>query len=137
MRVRSAEAADFPRILELARSLDLDYPGMEADRLWVAEEGGEIAGIVALKDHPDCQELCALGVAPKHRGRGIAKALVEAVCKAAAGDVHLGTVISGFFEGCGFSSTSDVPRTFVKKRATPWCEGCDTSACRVMVRKRS
>ncbi len=87
MRVRRAGEADIPAIVELAKSLGLDYPGMEKDRLWVAEEGkdGRIVGLVALKKHPDCLELCSLGVAPSERGKGIAKALVGALMAEARG----------------------------------------------------
>ena len=57
MRVRKAHLDDIPRAVELARRLDLDYPGMELDRLWVAEESVEIVGRVALKEQPDCLAL--------------------------------------------------------------------------------
>jgi len=110
---------------------------MKGDRFWVAEEDGRIAGMVALKEQPDCLELCALGVEPSHRGRGVAKGLVEALLAEAAGAVHLATIIPGFFEALGFVRTEDVPPSFPKKRNTSWCEGCDQRLCTVMVRKVS
>ncbi len=137
MRVRKAGAADLQPLLDLARSLDLDYPGMEGDDFWLAEDAGRIVGLVALKKHPDSLELCALGVEPARRGLGIARALVEALMASAPGDVHLATVIPGFFEACHFERTSDVPRSFIEKRKTSWCDGCDTRLCAVMVRKAS
>jgi N-acetylglutamate synthase-like GNAT family acetyltransferase len=137
MRVRKAKAGDLPQIVELARTLGLDYPGMERDRFWVAEETGRIVGIVGLKKHPDCLELCALGVDPRQRSKGTGRALVEALMAKAHVDVHLATVIPGFFEACGFERTSEVPRTFIDKRQTEWCEGCEQRLCTVMVRKVS
>jgi N-acetylglutamate synthase-like GNAT family acetyltransferase len=138
MRARKANETDLSRIIELARALGLDYPGMEGDALWVAEdEGGWIVGSVALKKHPDCLELCALGVEPASRGRGVARALVEALMAEAPGPVHLATVIPGFFEDCGFERTPDVPWSFIERRATAWCDGCDRSLCTVMLRKTS
>jgi len=136
MRVRKARSEDIPGAIELARSLGLDYPGMESDVIWVAAEGGEIAGLIALKEHPDCLELCGLGVDSRSRGKGIAKALIEALMAAAPGDVHLATVVPGFFAACGFERTADVPATFPAKRATAWCEGCSQELCTVMVRKK-
>jgi N-acetylglutamate synthase-like GNAT family acetyltransferase len=137
MRVRKALPQDIPQAASLAGSLGLDYPGMENDKLWVAEEEGRIVGAVALKKQPDCLELCALGVCPAHRGRGIAKALVEALIAEAPGDVHLATVVPGFFERCGFERACLIPATFPEKRTTAWCEGCDRRLCTVMIRKVS
>ncbi len=137
MRPRKARKADLPRIVELSSSLGLDYPGMEGDDLWVCEDdGGRIAGAVALKRHPDCLELCALGVEPAARGRGMARALVEALMAEAPGPVYLATVIPGFFETCGFRAVDrDIPATFPSKRATSWCDGCDRDRCTVMLRQ--
>ena len=135
MRIRKIGPGEAAPAVELARRLDLDYPGLDADALWVAEEGGEVVGLVALKRHPDGLELCALGVDPARRGRGAAKALVEALMAEAPGDVHLATVIPAFFETCGFVRTAETPRAFLEKRETSWCEGCDRSRCTVMRRK--
>jgi len=136
MQVRKAHQSDIPRALDLARRLGLDYPGLEADPLWVAEEAGEIVGLVALKTHPDCLELCALGVVPRFRGKGIAGALVEALISEAPGDVHLATIIHAFFETSGFEKTAAVPASFVATRKTAWCEGCPQELCTVMSRKK-
>lgn len=136
MLVREAIPEDVPAGVGLARRLELDYPGLEADRLWVAVESGEVIGLVALRSHPDCLELCALGVDPDHRGKGTAKALVEALMAEAPGAVHLATVIPGFFEALGFRAATDVPATFPAKRRTAWCEGCRRDLCKVMSRAR-
>lgn len=137
MRIRQALPEDIPESVELARSLGLDYTGMEADRLWVAEEARAIVGLVALKEHSDCLELCALGVEPGQRGKGIAGDLVEALLAEAPGDVHLATVIPGFFEARGFRAIEDgIPATFPAKRLTAWCEGCPQEHCTVMLREK-
>ena len=136
MRVRKCRPEDIPCAVELARSLGLDYPGMESDRLWVAEESAEIVGLIALKEHPDCLELCALGVEPRFRGKGVGKDLVEAVMAAASGRVHLATIIPEFLEACGFEKSADIPATFPEKRKTAWCDGCPQERCTVMVRKK-
>ena len=137
MRVRKVRSEDIPAAVELARTLGLDYPGMESDRLWVAEESAEIVGLVALKEHPDCLELCGLGVDPRFREKGLGKTLVEALMAEAPGDVHLATVIPGFFEAHGFEKCTDIPATFPAKRKTSWCEGCPRDLCTVMLRKKA
>lgn len=136
MSIRKARQKDVPLAVGLARRLELDYPGIEADRLWVSDEAGGIVGLVALKEHPDCLELCALGVDPDSRGKGIAKALVEALMAEAPADVHLATIIPGFFETCGFVRAREIPATFPARRKTSWCEGCRQDICTVMLRKR-
>lgn len=136
MRVRKARQRDISPAVELARKLELDYAGLEADRLWVAEEAGQVVGLVALKKHPDCFELCALGVDPGSRRQGVARALVEALVAEAPGDIHLATIIPRFFEMCGFVRTQDIPMSFPAKRITTWCEGCRQDLCTVMLRTK-
>ena len=136
MRVRKALPKDMSAAAGLARTLELDYPGMDGDTLWVSEEAGRIIGLVALKKHPDCLELCALGVDPGFRGKGAAKALVEALMAEAPGAVHLATVIPGFFESCGFARTRVIPEAFPAKRQTAWCDGCPREQCTVMSRDK-
>ncbi len=136
MSVRKAKKGEAERAVALARALGLDYPGMDADELWIAERDGRVIGAVALKEHPDCLELCALGVEPGERGRGIGRDLVEALMAGAPGTVHLATIIPEFFEACGFVRARDIPATFPAKRGTGWCEGCPRERCAVMVRKK-
>lgn len=135
MRTRKAKKADFPGIVALAKDLGLDYPGIEEDTFWVAEAGGRIAGIVALKKHMDCLELCALGVDPGFRGQGLARSLVRSLLDAAQAEVFLATVIPVFFEKCGFVRVADGPRSISDKRGTDWCEGCDRKSCTVMMNR--
>jgi N-acetylglutamate synthase-like GNAT family acetyltransferase len=137
MRVRKAVGKEAGRAVELARKLGLDYPGMGRDILWMAEDDGRVVGVVALKTDGGCLELCGLGVAPAFRGRGIAKALIEALMAEAPGDVHLATVIPGFFEGCGFHIIKEgIPAAFPAKRRSAWCEGCPQERCAVMRRRK-
>jgi len=137
MRTRKAKEADVPNIIDLAGDLGLDYSGMEEDAFWVAESDGRIAGIVGLKKHPDCLELCALGVEPGNRGQGFAGALVRSLLEAARADVFLATIIPAFFERFGFVRVADGPRSLSDKRGTDWCEGCDRKSCTVMVNRPS
>lgn len=105
MKVRSAR----PQVRRLAESLGLDYPGMESDRFWLAEEDGRAQGIVGLMKHLDCLELVALGVAPQARSRGLGGKLIEALSAEAQEDVFLATVVPGFFEKHAFVRAERAP----------------------------
>jgi N-acetylglutamate synthase-like GNAT family acetyltransferase len=133
MPIRKARREDLSRVRELAEGLGLDSPGMEDDAFWVAEDNGRIEGVCGLKRHPDCLELCALGVQEGARGRGTGRELAKALLREVQGDIYLATVIPGFFERVGFSRTSEFPRSMAK--SGEWCEGCDRALCMVMVRK--
>jgi N-acetylglutamate synthase-like GNAT family acetyltransferase len=132
MKIQKARTEDRQQIHNLAEFLGLDYPGMEGDDAWIAEEGGRIAGIVALKRHADCDELVALGVDPEYRDRGLGRRLIQALFAEVPGDVFLATVIPDFFERCGFKEVSSPPAGMTKDPV--WCEGCPKEHCAIMVR---
>jgi len=133
MRLRNATKTDSPQILDLAKKLELDYSGMEADDFLVAEEKGKIVGICALKKHKDCLELCSLGVDENYRKLGLGKKLVFGVLKKAKGEVYLATIIPEFFEKFGFEKSPQIPLSMVKK--SDWCQGCKKELCTIMVKK--
>ena len=133
MHIRPAAPPDRPAIRSLAEDLSLDYPEMEADRFWVAEDLGRIVGICGLMRRPDCLELYALGVAPDARGRGTGGDLVRTLLAVTPGEVHLATIIPGFFMRLGFVPTLTFPGSM--RKSPEWCEGCRVELCTVMVRK--
>jgi N-acetylglutamate synthase-like GNAT family acetyltransferase len=133
MLIRKARREDLSRVRELAEGLGLDYPGLEDDVFWIGEDNGRIEGICGLKKHPDCLELCALGVEKSARGRRIGCDLVRTLLREVKADIFLATVIPGFFERLGFSRTPEFPRSMEKGRV--WCEGCDRAFCTVMVKR--
>jgi N-acetylglutamate synthase-like GNAT family acetyltransferase len=133
MRIRKARTSDFPQILDLAQRLNLDYSDMASDNFWVAAEGERVFGICGLKRHPDCSELCALGVEEFRRSQGLGRRLVHAVLRAAQAELYLATVIPGFFARFGFSEAERIPASMIKK--ADWCAGCRRELCRIMVHK--
>ncbi len=133
MLIRRAAGPDWERVVHLARECGLDYPGMENDTFWVAEESGRLAGIVGLIRHPDGLELCSLAVDPASRWRGIGRALAAALLDSVREDVHLATIIPEYFRQLGFERTAVVPAGMAK--SPEWCEGCPRDRCTVMVRR--
>jgi N-acetylglutamate synthase-like GNAT family acetyltransferase len=134
MLIRKAARPDREQVVRLAGECGLDYPGMETDDFWVAEQDGRVRGIVGLKRHAGCLELCALGVDPASRKLGIGRDLVFALLAGVREDVHLATVIPGYFERLGFERTAAFPPAMVKD--PDWCAGCRRDLCTVMVRRR-
>ena len=109
MTLRPATAADAPRLAELAqaayghyveriggrpRPMDDDYAAVVRDHdVTVAERDGEIAGLIVLVIDGDEFWVDNVAVAPRHRGTGVGRALLEhaeAAARAAGFDaVHL------------------------------------------------
>ncbi len=134
MRIRKAERTDFSQIIGLAVKHNLDYEGMASDDFWVAVDGGRIVGICGLKKHPDCQELCSLGVEETFQKRGLGTRLSETLLRETSGDIYLATVIPEFFERLGFKKTGRPPASMIKK--SDWCAGCSRDRCTIMLKKR-
>ena len=134
MIIRRAVLEDRPGIRRLAERFGLDYPGMEDDPFWAVVEGGAVIGMVGLKRHVDSDELVSLGVDPDRRSGGLGRRLVEALAAEVPGDLHLATIIPGFFAGCGFGVIPLGPAGMKKDPA--WCEGCPRERCTIMIRKK-
>lgn len=135
MRIRRAAPPDRASLRVFAEKLGLDYPGMDDDAFWLAEDGREIAGAVGLIRHPDALELVGLGVDERRRGAGLGRKLAAALLAETAGDVYLATVIPEFFARSGFAPAASVPASIAARMGTAWCDGCPRERCTVMVRK--
>ena len=133
MKIRKAAPKDRDRVAAFARKHGMGYAAMELDEFLLAEDRGRLTGVVGLKRHRDCLELCSLCVEDAARGTGLGRLLVEKLFQRAGGSVHLATIIPGFFEKCGFVRTSAAPAGMKKEPA--WCEGCDRTLCTVMIRE--
>lgn len=133
MIVRKASKEDMPYVVRIAWRLALDYPGMENDTFFVAEERGKIVGILGLKDFGQFLEMLAVGVLEEYREMGVGRKLVEESLKSVKGrPVYLLTTIPRFYESLGFEKAIRIPDALKKDPA--WCAGCDKDRCTVMVR---
>jgi N-acetylglutamate synthase-like GNAT family acetyltransferase len=133
MIVRKAEKEDVPYVIRIAWRLALDYPGMEDDSFFVAEERGKLIGILGFRDYGDFLEMLSVGVLEDFRKMGVGKKLVEEALKQIPGrPVYLMTSIPDFYEALGFKIVNEFPEKLKKDPA--WCAGCDTDKCTTMFR---
>jgi N-acetylglutamate synthase-like GNAT family acetyltransferase len=131
MIVRRATGEDMPYITRIAWRLALDYPGLENDLFFVAEERGKIVGILGLKDFGDFLEMRAVGVLEEYRQMGTGRKLVEEALKSFKGKpVYLLTTIPRFYEPLGFKKVDKIPPALEKNN--DWCAGCDRQKCTAM-----
>lgn len=121
-------------MVRIAWRLALDYPGLEKDIFYVAEERGKIVGILGIKDFSLFFELVAVGVLEEYRAMGVGKKLVVEALKDIAGKpVYLLTTVPSFYEKLGFGKIKEAPEALRKDPA--WCAGCDKNKCVAMLKK--
>lgn len=105
-RLRPATRQDFTAIRALIRETGINPLGLEWSRFLVAESAaGEFIGCAQLKPHSDGSlELASLAVIPAWRGRGVARALIEAQLSAAPRPLYLTcrAELGPFYEQFGF-----------------------------------
>jgi amino-acid N-acetyltransferase len=80
IQILPATAADLPAILKLLESQSLPLDGLE-DHLsstFVAKEGNEIVGSVAIEVYPEGGLLRSVAVAKNLQGQGVGRALTDA-----------------------------------------------------------
>jgi len=131
MIVRTAAASEMSDITRIAWRLALDYPGLENDLFFVAEERGKIVGILGLKDFGDFLEMRAVGVLEEYRQMGTGRKLVEEALKSFKGQpVYLLTTIPRFYEPLGFKKADKIPPDLEKNN--DWGAGCDRKKCTAM-----
>lgn len=117
LRIRPATHADEARIKAMIRQAQL-YPfGIQWQRFIVAEEAGEILGVVQLKKHlGGTLELGSLAVMPSRQKEGIGAKLIEALLAKAGAPVYLDCHISreSYYQRFGFRRLSwrELPLAF-------------------------
>lgn len=91
--IRPARPGDLPAVCALLEALHLPTEGVEAPHveLWVAEEGGRVAGVIGLEVYGDAGLLRSAAVTPAAQGTGVGATLVRHLL-AQAKDLGIGTV---------------------------------------------
>jgi N-acetylglutamate synthase-like GNAT family acetyltransferase len=90
-RIRPATADQAAAIQQLVRSSGINPTSLDWRRFLIAINDEEaLVGCGQIKPHADgSQELASIAVQPNWRGRGVARALIEALLKQQDGDLYL------------------------------------------------
>jgi N-acetylglutamate synthase-like GNAT family acetyltransferase len=116
--LRPAEAAESAQIKVLINLVEINPTGLDWRRFLVAvDDGGRVIGCGQIKPHgAGIQELASIAVHPDHRGRGIARAVIDRLLHGSHRPLYL-TCLSdneGLYAKFGFRSISYpvMPRYF-------------------------
>ena len=102
-------------IVRYIKEFMLDDEGLEREQFIIARINNTLVGFGRLRQHPDCVELCTLGVLTEYRGKGIGKKLVEELIKRTSSKLYLVCIIPGFFQKLDFEIVKEVPPSIVRK----------------------
>lgn len=140
-QVTVATTATLDTVTELLRAAALPADGIEqlGETLWVARDGDEIAGCVALEIHGDDALLRSLCVAPERRGAGVGDLLVRVAVEQAAarrlrGLYLLTTTAADYFPRHGFRRIARVAVPAAVRGSAEFTGLCPESAV-VMARQ--
>jgi predicted N-acetyltransferase YhbS len=105
MNIRPATAAEQATITAIVRAARINPRDLDWRRFLVAEQGGQIVGVVQVRPHGDgSRELASLAVLPEQQGQGIGAALVGALLERERGPLDLMCMdqMAGYYTRFGF-----------------------------------
>jgi N-acetylglutamate synthase-like GNAT family acetyltransferase len=115
---RPARETEAAQIRDLIHSVGINPLGLDWKRFVVAaDEQDEMIGCGQLKPHgSDILELASIAVYPEHRGKGIARAIIEHLLQASPRPLYLmcESALGPLYERFGFREISyaEMPRYF-------------------------
>ena len=120
--LRSARESESVQIRTLIHSVGINPMGLDWKRFVVAvNDQDEIIGCGQLKPHgKEILELASIAVVPEHRGKGIARAIIEHLLEGSPRPLYLTCVSSNgsLYEKFGFVSLTheEMPRYYQRLR---------------------
>jgi N-acetylglutamate synthase-like GNAT family acetyltransferase len=106
---------EFQKIRKYISEFELDDRQLKKEEFIAAFRENELVGFGRLRLHPDCTELCSLGVITKHRRQGIGKAIVAGLLKKNVQNLYLVCIIPEFFTPFGFRTVENYPKAVENK----------------------
>lgn len=109
--IQPAQERHAAAIHSLVRASGINPTGLDWPRFLVAlTPQDELIGCVQIKPHHDgSRELASLAVQPQWQGRGVARAVIEAMLKGQSGELYLmcQSHLGPLYEKFGFSAISE------------------------------
>jgi predicted N-acetyltransferase YhbS len=105
INIRPATATEQATITAIVRAACINPSDLDWRRFLVAEQGGQIVGVVQVRPHDDgSRELASLAVLPERQGQGIGAALVGALLERERGSLDLMCMehMAGYYARFGF-----------------------------------
>ncbi|MFL5803660.1 MAG: GNAT family N-acetyltransferase [Roseiflexaceae bacterium] len=105
MIIRPATATEQATITAIVRAARINPSDLDWRRFLVAEQGGQIVGVVQVRPHRDgSRELASLAVVPEQQGQGVGAALVGALLARERGPLDLMCTdqMEGYYARFGF-----------------------------------
>jgi N-acetylglutamate synthase-like GNAT family acetyltransferase len=113
--LRHPDTQEFQQICNYITEFDLDNRDLQIRQFIAAFRNKELVGFGRLRKHPDCTELCSLGVITPLRRKGIGKAIVGELIKQISENIYLVCIIPDFFAPFNFKITADYPLSIADK----------------------
>ncbi len=109
--LRKGFESDLKKIKPYADKFNLDSEGMEANKLYIAERNGNLAGFGRYKNYRNIYEISTVGILENFRGQSAGKIIVNKLIDSAfLEEIWLTTVIPDYFKKFGFEINNNIPR---------------------------
>lgn len=113
--VREPDSKEFEEVKKYVKQFWLDDEQMLKEQFKILLQDDKPVAFGRLREKEDATELCTLGVLEEYRGRRLGSAMVKSLVSLAKKDVHVVSVIPGFFRKQGFIPVQEYPASIKKK----------------------
>jgi len=115
MTFKTPSDKEFSEICALIKEYELDNRNLQQHEFTLALQNNQLIAFGRLRKHPDCMELCSVGVLKTCRNKGAGSALVENIISNATLPVYVVCIIPHFFARFGFKPIVDYPQSIKEK----------------------
>ncbi len=122
MTFKTPSDKEFTEICTLINEYELDNRNLQQHEFTIALQNNQLIAFGRLRKHPDCMELCSIGVLKTGRNKGAGSALVTNIINNATLPIYVVCIIPQFFARFGFKVIMDYPQSIKEKINYCTCE---------------